>query len=112
MAISGYDRVAYRTMFDQILAAGSDIDKLEAVIKENRALFVNDLQAPGIEEVPVIADIIESLEQEGSTLAMMTGSGSAVFGLFKTEELAEKARDAISKDDRYTDCDIYVCHMV
>ena len=112
MAISGYDREAYRAMFDRILEAGTDLDKVEAVLKENRALFVNDLQAPGIEEVPVIADIIDSLEQAGSPLAMMTGSGSAVFGLFKTEDLAKTARDIIAGDDRFADCDIYVCHMI
>lgn len=112
MAISGYDRKAYRAMFDKIVEAGDDMDLVGDIIKENRELFVNDLQAPGIEEVPVIADIIDSLEQQGSTLALMTGSGSAVFGLFKTDASAEKAKDIISKDDRFKDCDFYVCHMV
>ena len=110
--ITGFDRESYSRMFEEFVRAGDDIDRAAELIEKNRHLFVNDLQAPGIEEVPVIADIIEALDKEGSRLSMMTGSGSAVFGLFRSREMAEKAKINLSSDDRFKDCSIFVTVMI
>ena len=45
--------------------------------------------------VPEIGELVELLTREGATGAMMTGSGSAVFGLFADETAAEPAVRAI-----------------
>ena len=106
------DKDRYEELFRKLSETGGDMDKAEEIIKENRELFINDLQIPGIDEVPVIRDIIASLEDAGSSLALMTGSGSAVFGLFKTEDEASEARDRLAADSRFSDCDFFVTKMI
>ena len=51
----------------------------------------NALEGPATELVPEIARIKSALLQQGALAAAMTGSGSAVFGLFDTEEKAKAA---------------------
>ncbi len=48
-----------------------------------RALAVNHFEEPAIEEVPVIAEGLRTLRAAGATIAMLTGSGSAIFGVFE-----------------------------
>jgi 4-diphosphocytidyl-2-C-methyl-D-erythritol kinase len=56
-----------------------------------RSLLVNDLEIPVIERHPVIGRIRESLYEHGAVAAAMSGSGSTVFGLFRTEDDARNA---------------------
>ena len=99
-------------MYNELLNAGEDHDRVSDVLKKHKLLFVNDLQLPGIEEVPVISGIISSLDDEGSMLSLMTGSGSAVFGIFKTEEEAKKASLNMSEDPLFKDCQFIVTKML
>ena len=55
------------------------------------ACMENALEAPAIELVPEIGQIKAALLQKGALAACMTGSGSAVFGLFETEAQAQAA---------------------
>jgi 4-diphosphocytidyl-2-C-methyl-D-erythritol kinase len=55
----------------------------------------NDLQAPVVARHPRIGAIVEALSRAGAFRAAMSGSGSAVFGLFKTRKGAERAAAAI-----------------
>ena len=112
MDIPEFAREAYQELFDKIYEAGDDVELLDSLIRENEDMFINDLQAPGIEEVPVIKDIIDVLKETGSTLSLMTGSGSAVFGLFKNEELAQKAKQTVEADGRFSSCEVIVTRMV
>ncbi|SCW64242.1 4-diphosphocytidyl-2-C-methyl-D-erythritol kinase [Ruminococcaceae bacterium YRB3002] len=107
MALVEFDRDSYRRLYEDIVAADGDADRIAGVIAANRDLFVNDLQAPGISEVPVIADIIRDLEGAGALLSLMTGSGSAVFGIFRSGEDAARAEKAIKESGRYDDCAFY-----
>lgn len=50
--------------------------------------------------VPAIGELTDLLYREGATGAMMTGSGSAVFGLFADEEAAVPAVQAIRASGR------------
>ena len=52
------------------------------------SLLKNDLELPAIIFLPEIAKRKEMLLELGADAAMMTGSGSAVFGLFQSEEKA------------------------
>jgi 4-diphosphocytidyl-2-C-methyl-D-erythritol kinase len=54
-------------------------------------LINNDLEYAVAERYPVIKDIKTRLMQSGAMLSAMTGSGSAVFGVFQNREKAEKA---------------------
>jgi 4-diphosphocytidyl-2-C-methyl-D-erythritol kinase len=68
-------------------AMAPDLDFLSLVadLKSRR----NDLETPAIKLLPVISDILGSLETlPGCRLARMSGSGATCFGLFATEEEA------------------------
>ena len=56
-----------------------------------RPTSVNDLQAPVAAHHPEIARIVDELRKAGAFYAAMSGSGSAVFGLFNRRPLAERA---------------------
>ena len=75
-------------------------------------LLVNDLQAPAVEAVPQIGEIIKALKEAGAPYAAMTGSGSAVFALFDSEEAAKKAQEAIKSDPRAKDCQMILTETV
>jgi 4-diphosphocytidyl-2-C-methyl-D-erythritol kinase len=49
------------------------------------ATATNDLQPPVMARHPVIQSYCENLRRAGAAMAMMSGSGSAVFGLFDDE---------------------------
>lgn len=51
----------------------------------------NDIERVVIESFPVIAEIKERLREHGAGFALMSGSGSTVFGVFDSREKAEEA---------------------
>ncbi|MBR4236744.1 MAG: 4-(cytidine 5'-diphospho)-2-C-methyl-D-erythritol kinase [Clostridia bacterium] len=55
----------------------------------------NDLQAPASLLMPQIEKTIEILNDAGASFSMMSGSGSAVYGVFKDKAAAERAAAAI-----------------
>lgn len=59
-------------------------------------VIANDLEAPVARRHPEIAEIIEACYRAGAQVAAMTGSGSAVFGLFN-EQTAPKAARTIQR---------------
>jgi 4-diphosphocytidyl-2-C-methyl-D-erythritol kinase len=60
------------------------------------ALVHNDLEASVVARRPQVAALIERLRDLGAMAAAMTGSGSAVFGLFAGEAQAGRARAALA----------------
>ena len=52
---------------------------------------INDFEPWVFEQHPGLRRLRESLEQAGACPAMMTGSGSAIFGLFRSRDQAERA---------------------
>jgi 4-diphosphocytidyl-2-C-methyl-D-erythritol kinase len=52
---------------------------------EWQKIVTNDFEKPMIEKYPVIGEIKNSLIENGAFYASMSGSGSAVFGLFEKE---------------------------
>ncbi|MCB0308519.1 MAG: 4-(cytidine 5'-diphospho)-2-C-methyl-D-erythritol kinase [Bdellovibrionales bacterium] len=63
---------------------------------ENALPYENDLEAIVENECPQISAIKAALLKEGASVAMMTGSGSTVFGMFDDETLAIAATSAIN----------------
>jgi 4-diphosphocytidyl-2-C-methyl-D-erythritol kinase len=61
-------------------------------------VIANDLEAPVGRRHPEILEIIEALHRQGAQVAAMTGSGSAVYGLFN-EQVAPKAARALQRPD-------------
>lgn len=62
----------------------------------NAAFFINDLERAVLPEYPLIADRKKQLSALGAEVALMSGSGSAVFGIFKTQEAATHAAAALA----------------
>ena len=60
-------------------------DPKERLIRAGRS-WTNDLQAPAIQSVPEIQDGLDLLSVGGALFSAMSGSGSAVFGIFEKEE--------------------------
>ena len=54
------------------------------------AALMNDLQPPAVKQHPEIADVLVSLKTAGVIGAMMSGSGSSVFGLVENESEARR----------------------
>jgi 4-diphosphocytidyl-2-C-methyl-D-erythritol kinase len=57
--------------------------------------FVNDLQPPVAKRHPVVTRIVAALRRAGASQAAMSGSGSAVFGLFGRLPAALQAADVV-----------------
>ncbi len=62
-----------------------------------RLALVNDLEAPVARRHREIGAARRTLEAAGAEAALMTGSGSAVFGLFAAEAAARKAARAVAE---------------
>jgi 4-diphosphocytidyl-2-C-methyl-D-erythritol kinase len=54
----------------------------------------NDLEPPVTRRHPDVAELVHRLEQAGASAAAMSGSGSAVFGLFDSSVAAGRAARA------------------
>ena len=59
----------------------------------------NDLELPAFELIPNIKNVITLLNNSGSSLSRMSGSGATCFGLFADFELAKSAANNISTDN-------------
>ena len=58
--------------------------------EEIASALMNDLQAPAVKQHPEIADALVSLRTAGVVGAMMSGSGSSVFGIVRDAAIAER----------------------
>lgn len=64
--------------------------------REISAILENDLEKVGILLCPTIQTIKERLIKAGAGGALMSGSGSSVFGMFETKEEAEQASASLT----------------
>jgi 4-diphosphocytidyl-2-C-methyl-D-erythritol kinase len=62
------------------------------------AQMINDLEPPVIRRHQEIAGFKAQMRELGATAAAMSGSGSAVFGLFRSRAAAEKAVKPLSRN--------------
>lgn len=58
----------------------------------------NDFEEIVFEQYPRLARLKKRLSDAGALPALMTGSGSAIFGLFSDRDAARKALDALSRE--------------
>ena len=59
--------------------------------------MINDLEPPVLRRHPEIGAIKTALREAGASAAAMSGSGSAVFGLFRTRPAAARALRPLAK---------------
>jgi 4-diphosphocytidyl-2-C-methyl-D-erythritol kinase len=72
------------------------------------ACMGNVLETPAMARRPLIGQALEELMAQGALHARMSGSGSAVFGLFKDEAAAQRAAEALQ--GKYAEC--FAAHTV
>ncbi len=60
-------------------------------------LIANDLEAPVVQRHPVISRLRAAMRRRGAISSAMTGSGSAVFGLFGRRDEAAQARAGLAR---------------
>ena len=82
-----YDREAVSTSYDHDRAAAA----LVSPCTDLRAVLSNVLEPPALSLCPRIGADIGRLYSAGASFAQMTGSGSAVYGVFGDEDMAMKA---------------------
>jgi 4-diphosphocytidyl-2-C-methyl-D-erythritol kinase len=61
-----------------------------------KELVINDFEEPVFKKYSEIKDIKKSLYDLGAIFALMTGSGSTIFGIFENLTSAKKAKDKFS----------------
>lgn len=79
---------------------------------ESRKDCSNDLQTPAEELVPKISALLEELRSSGALSSRMTGSGSAVFGIYEDQESAERAYRALSLAHEEDDTLVYCLNTI
>ena len=79
---------------------------------EGADLLTNDLEIPSIEKVPEIRNARELLLGSGAEFSRMTGSGSAVFAMYKDEKTRDAAYDQIRNDPELSGCEVFVSKTV
>ena len=62
--------------------------------------FKNDLEAVAFKIYPQLAEIKQEINSSSAELSLMSGSGSALFGLYAQEDLARKAAASLSRKYR------------
>jgi len=93
---------AYR-WWDELAESGRTGGSREGAGPVGRTLSdegINDLQAAVVHRHPEIGRIVSALRRHGASQAAMSGSGSAVFGLFPTRTAADRAARAVAARGR------------
>jgi 4-diphosphocytidyl-2-C-methyl-D-erythritol kinase len=62
---------------------------------------MNDFEPVVFAANPVLAELKALLIQEGAEIAGMSGSGSALFGLFRSQERAAQAAEALGQAEGF-----------
>lgn len=86
-----YKKAAQNMSFFNEISFFQDADKLK-----------NDLEQFTIKKYPQIKLIIEELKSFGAAVSLMSGSGAAVFGVFKDEKSLENAFNELKKKYKKT----------
>ena len=88
---------AYR-WFDEAGSSGGRPTPKTALSPGWSVALANDLEPPVIARHPVIGRLKRRLAERGALVAAMSGSGSTVFGVFKTQAGANAAARALKAD--------------
>ena len=103
-AVSVPTKVAYANV-----TPAQPVTPIDEIIKlpagQWQGLLKNDFEPSVMAEFPIISSIKQTLLDGGAVYASMSGSGSAVFGIFDSAKLAEDVTN------NFTGCDKYVMEL-
>ncbi|MCA1816622.1 MAG: 4-(cytidine 5'-diphospho)-2-C-methyl-D-erythritol kinase [Acidobacteria bacterium] len=74
-----------------------------------RAGLANDFEPAIFSRHPEVARARDALTEAGATAALLTGSGSSVFGVFENQGGAERARESLRVEDGWR---VFACETV
>jgi 4-diphosphocytidyl-2-C-methyl-D-erythritol kinase len=82
-----------------ILTSEADLPKMPNFNRLDNilTLMANDLERPIFAKYPLLVELCRALEAAGAAKAMMSGSGSTVFGIFKDSIAQEAAYTELSR---------------
>ena len=60
----------------------------------------NILEVPSIRLLPLISDIKQKMLENNCLGALMSGSGTAIFGIYENDEDMQKTKEILERDDR------------
>lgn len=92
-------KFVYENLHLDQVAVHPDIDGMQEALHNHDLKGVTDRMENVLEQVtqshyPAIGEIKDIMRREGALNALMSGSGSTVFGIFKTKDAAERAAAA------------------
>ena len=92
-------KFVYENLHLDEIAVHPDIDGMKEALYQRDLIGVTDRMENVLEQVtkkhyPAMGEIKDIMRKEGALNALMSGSGSTVFGIFKSKETAEKAAAA------------------
>lgn len=92
-------KFVYENLHLDEIAVHPDIDGMKEALYQRDLIGVTDRMENVLEQItkkhyPAIGEIKDIMRKEGALNALMSGSGSTVFGIFKSKETAEKAAAA------------------
>jgi 4-diphosphocytidyl-2-C-methyl-D-erythritol kinase len=97
----GVSTVEAYAWYDEDHAAGlrdpRELQQMPVPWPTRAAQMVNDLEPPVVRRHPEIAALRRTLREAGAVAAAMSGSGSAVFGLFRSRSAAAGALAPLSR---------------
>jgi 4-diphosphocytidyl-2-C-methyl-D-erythritol kinase len=74
--------------------------------------LTNDLERVAVQKYPEIRLAKEKMLKLGAIGALMSGSGSTVFGLFENAETAKTARQALNRDKADKNWQLFIVHPI
>ena len=96
-------KTVYKKLNFELTNKNKSINRAHSQISD----FVNDLEKVVIREFPIIEEIKNVLVENGSSLALMSGSGSTVFGIFDNRNYLNKAYSLLF--NKYKNFNYYIC---
>ncbi len=95
-------KFVYENLHADTLSYHPDVDGMADALKQGNLKGITDrlgnvLETVTEKEYPVIAQIKDSMKENGAENALMSGSGPTVFGIFTEKETAQKAAEVIKE---------------
>jgi 4-diphosphocytidyl-2-C-methyl-D-erythritol kinase len=88
---------AYEKVPHSLTSKGKDSKIIRFLDSRDLGFLENDLEETVFQTYPQIKIIKSLIKEQGSELTLMSGSGSAVFGLFRQRKMAQNALRSVSK---------------